>query len=256
MAPMLEEVAKDDSIKGVILRIDSPGGDALASDDIWNNLIELRKKKPMVISMSDVAASGGYYIAMTGDPVVAEPGTLTGSIGIIYGKVNLKGFYDKVGINKEIISRGKFSGMDSDYGPYTPEERERVRGLMNDFYEKFLERVSTARKMTPQEVDQLAQGRVWTGEQARSRGLVDDLGGFSKALDILKQKSGLLPDARVQLVEFPRRKSLLQLLLARFQGQDASLPAGISKWFSGWNLIERISQSHLRAEMPYAFDLR
>ena len=256
MASALDEVGNDKTIKGVIVRIDSPGGDALASDDIWRNMVNLRKKKPMVISMSDVAASGGYYMAMTGDPIVAEPGTITGSIGIVYGKLNLKGLYDKVGITKDIISRGKFAGMDSDYGPYTPEERERVRGLMNDFYTKFLERVSTARKMTPEAVDQIAQGRVWTGEQAKSIGLVDDLGGFSRALELIKQKAGLRPEARVELVEYPRRKSLLDLLLSKAQERDDRLPAGISKWLSQWKVVEEISRSRMLAWMPYSFEFR
>ena len=141
LASAFDRVAEDNSIKGVIVRIDSPGGDAFASDELWRGMNSLRKKKPMVISMSDTAASGGYYMAMTGDPIVAEPGTITGSIGIVYGKLNLKGFYDKIGIPKEILSRGKFAAMDSDYANYTPEERERVRGLMGDFYNKFLGKV-------------------------------------------------------------------------------------------------------------------
>ena len=256
MSAVFEEVGNDKSIKGVIVRIDSPGGDALASDNIWRGMVSLRKKKPMVISMSDEAASGGYYIAMTGDPLVAEPGTLTGSIGIVYGKVNLKGLYDKLGINKEIISRGKFSGMDSDYAPYTPEERGRVRELMNDFYAKFLARVATARKMTPEAVDKLAQGRVWTGEQAKNNGLIDDLGGFSRAMELMKQKAGLRPDARVELVEYPQRKNLVELLLGRAQKTEGTLPSEISQWLSQWKLVERVSQRPLWARMPYAFHFR
>ena len=108
-------------------------------------MVLLREKKPVVISMSDTAASGGYYIAMTGDPIVAEPGTITGSIGIVYGKMNLKGFYDKVGIHKEIISRGDFARMDSDYASYTPQERERVRALMKDF----LRQISCSSRRSP-----------------------------------------------------------------------------------------------------------
>src|SRR5262249_350001 len=116
MADLLEKVEKDDSIRGVVGRIDSPGGDAFASDDIWRRMNLLRANKPRAFSMADTAASGGYYLAMTGDPIIAEPTTLTGSIGIVYGKVNLRGLYDKLGINKDIIAHGKFSGLDSDYG--------------------------------------------------------------------------------------------------------------------------------------------
>ncbi|MBI3895400.1 MAG: signal peptide peptidase SppA [Acidobacteria bacterium] len=256
MKEVLEEVGEDDSIKGVLVRIDSGGGDAFASENIWRNLLELRKKKQMVISMSDAAASGGYLIAMTGDPVVAESATLTGSIGIIYGKLNLKGFYDKIGVNKEIISRGKFATLDSDYGPYTPEQRQRVQALMEDFYRKFLAKVAAARKMTPEAVDQVARGRVWTGEQAHRQGLVDELGGLERALELLKEKAGLRPDARVEIVEYPKRKSLLELIFGRIQRRDAALPAGLARWLFEWQLLERLSQRPLWTRMPYVFEFR
>ncbi|MBI4459491.1 MAG: signal peptide peptidase SppA, partial [Acidobacteria bacterium] len=256
MAAVLEEVEQDDSIRGVLLRIDSPGGDAFASENIWRSLLALRKKKPIVISMSDAAASGGYLIAMTGDPVVAEATTLTGSIGIIYGKVNLKGFYDKIGINKEIIARGRFAMLDSDYGPYTPEERRRVQILMEDFYRKFIEKVAVARKTTPEAIDQVARGRVWTGEQAKQHGLVDELGGLEKALELLKQKAALRPDARVELVEYPKRKTLLELIFSRIQGEDTALSAGLARWLSEWQSLERLSQRPLWTRMPYVFEFR
>jgi protease IV len=256
MATVLDDVAKDKSIKGVIVRIDSPGGDAFASDEIWRAMTALHKKKPVVISMSDLAASGGYYMAMTGDPIVSEPGTLTGSIGIVYGKLNLKGLYDKIGIAKEILTRGKFAAMDSDYAAYTPEERERVRALMADFYTKFVAKVAAARKMKPEAVDKIAQGRVWTGEQAKANGLVDELGGLSRAVELLKPKAGLRPDARVELIEYPARKTLLELLLSRAQEKEMSLPFGISNLVAQWRRIEQVSHSPLLARMPYAFDFR
>ena len=256
MADVLETVREDDSIKGVIVRIDSPGGDALASDEILRCMVLLREKKPVVISMSDTAASGGYYIAMTGDPIVAEPGTITGSIGIVYGKMNLKGFYDKVGIHKEIISRGDFARMDSDYNSYTPQERERVRALMKDFYDKFLARVGAARNMTPEAVDQLAQGRVWTGEQAQQNGLIDELGGFARAMELLKEKAGIRPGAPVELIEYPKRKSLFQVVLNRVRGQALGLPAGLSDWLSRWRRLESMAATPLWAWMPYAVEFR
>ena len=254
MAKVLESVRDDDSIKGVVLRIDSPGGDALASDEIWRCMILLREKKPVVISMSDTAASGGYHIAMTGDPIVAEEGTITGSIGIVAGKLNLKGFYDKVGIHKEIISRGDFARMDSDYDSYTPRERERVRTLMKDLYDKFLARVSAARNMTPEAVDQLAQGRVWTGEQAQQNGLIDELGGFDRALELLKEKAGISPETPLELVEYPKGKSLFQWLLSRVGVQALGLPAGLTENLSQWRRVERIAATPLLAWMPYVFE--
>jgi protease-4 len=256
MAEVLETVGEDESIKGVVVRIDSPGGDAFASDAIWRGMNLLREKKPVVFSMSDTAASGGYYLAMTGDSIVAEPGTLTGSVGIIYGKLNLKGFYDKLGIYKEVIPRGAFSRMDSDYGPYSPEERERVRALMSDFYQDFIAKVAAARKMTPEEVDRLAQGRVWTGEQARQNGLVDETGGFDRALELLKEKAGIPASAHVELIEFPQRKPLWELLLSRAEGGEARLPAPLSRWLFEWRHLEAMASSPLWAWLPVRFDFR
>jgi len=255
LTEILETVSEDETTKGVLVRIDSPGGDAFASDEIWRSMMLLRAKKPIVISMSDLAASGGYYMAATGDPIVAQPGTLTGSIGIIYGKLNLKGLYDKIGVQKEIIRRGPFSAMDSDYGSYTPQERERVRALMDDFYQDFLAKVADARKMTVSEVDQIAQGRVWTGEQARGNGLVDELGGLDAALAILKKNAGIAPDAQVELVEYPRSKSLIELVLERLE--EENIRAAYAAWTGQvlpWKQIERIFPSPVWARMPYAVE--
>jgi len=268
MAEVLESVAKDDSIKGVVVRIDSGGGDAIASDNIWRRMNLLREKKPLVFSMSDVAASGGYYLAMTGDPIVAEPGTLTGSIGIVYGKLNLKGFYDKLGINKEVIARGKFSGLDSDYGSYTPEERQRVRQLMDNFYQDFVKKVATARKMAPEDVDKIAQGRVWTGEQAKENGLIDEVGGFPRALELVKQKAKIPLTESVELVEFPKRKSLFALIISRAErgevrgifGGELRLPAPLSRQFArmlaDWSQLESLAQRPLWTRLPATFTFR
>src|SRR5207237_5940381 len=166
MVKLLRQVENDSSIKGVILRIDSPGGDGIASDDILHELKVLSQKKPVVVSMSDLAASGGYFIAMTGDPILAYPNTLTGSIGVFYGRVNLKGLYDKIGLKKEILSRGKFSRIDSEYGPLSPEERAKLQQEIEIFYKGFVDRVADARKRKYNEVEPLAQGRVRLGTPA------------------------------------------------------------------------------------------
>jgi protease-4 len=187
---------------------------------------------------------------------VAEPGTVTGSIGIVYGKLNLKGLYDKLGINKEIISRGRLSTMDSDYGPYSPAERERVRGLMDDFYQDFIQKVGTARKMTPEEVDRIAQGRVWTGEQALQNGLVDELGGYERALALLKEKVGIAASAPVQLVEFPERKSLWELLLSRAGAEQAYLPSVLARWLGQWEKLENLARRPLWAWLPVSFEFQ
>ena len=256
MVSVAESIAEDDSIKGVLVRIDSPGGDAFASENIWRSFMALWEKKPIVFSMSDTAASGGYLIAMTGDPIVAEASTLTGSIGIVYGKLNLKGLYDKLGVRKEIIRRGPLSAMDSDYGSYTPQERARVQALMQDFYGKFLAHVAEARKMTPEEVDRVAQGRVWTGEQAHRNKLVDEVGGVPRALELLRQKAGIPPEAGIELVEFPRRKSLLEIVVNRLQRGEARLPAELGEWLGRWERLQELSRSPWWARLPWEFGFR
>src|SRR5436190_3832418 len=183
---LLRQVANDAQIKGVIVRIDSPGGEVTASDEIWREMMLLRQKKPLVISMSDTAASGGYYIAMTGDPILAYPGTLTGSIGVVFGKPNLHGLYDKLGITKDAIERGKHAGIDSDYTPLTPEERETLRAGIDESYQDFVGKVASARHRKFEEIEPLAQGRVWLGSQAKERGLVDEIGGIDKAIEMVK----------------------------------------------------------------------
>jgi protease-4 len=145
----------------------------------------LSKKKHMVISMSDTAASGGYYIAMTGDPVVAYPGTFTGSIGVVFGKANLHGLYDKLGVNKELLSRGRFADIDSDYQPLSPAGRDKLRSAMDDNYHSFVTKVAEARRRKFDQIEPLAQGRVWLGSQAKANGLIDELGGLDRALDMV-----------------------------------------------------------------------
>ena len=135
---LVRKVANDSDIRGVILRVNSPGGDAIASDQILREVKLLSMKKPTVISMSDLAASGGYYMAMTGDPIIAYPGTYTGSIGIVFGKVNMKGLYDKVGITKDILTRGKNADIDSDYHPLTEAGKEKLEESLQEFYKGFV----------------------------------------------------------------------------------------------------------------------
>src|SRR5262249_2289467 len=142
---LLRQVGADSMIKGVIVRIDSPGGEVTASDELWREMTLLSKKKPLVISMSDVAASGGYYMAMTGDPIVAYPQTETGSIGVVFGKPDLHGLYDKVGVSKDAVQRGKHADIDSDYTPLTPDERELLRQGIDESYHEFVSKVAAAR---------------------------------------------------------------------------------------------------------------
>jgi len=210
---LVKEIGDDPGIKGVIVRVDSPGGDAIASDEILQSLKELARKKPVVISMSDVAASGGYYIAMTGDPVVAYPSTITGSIGVIYGKANLKGLYDKLGISTDTLKRGKFADIDSETQPLSPEARKKLRESIESIYDGFLKRVADGRKTTKDKIEPLAQGRVWVGNDALRIRLVDELGGIDRAIEVLQRKAKLPVDREAHLVVFPGRKSFWERLM-------------------------------------------
>ncbi|HEY4088317.1 MAG TPA: signal peptide peptidase SppA [Bryobacteraceae bacterium] len=209
---MLERVGSDSRVKAAIIRINSPGGEVVASDDMWRALNELKKKKPLVISMADEAASGGYYMAMTGSPIIAEPGTLTGSIGVVFGKPNLHGLYDKLGITKETVSRGKFALIDSDYSSLDPEGRAKLKEGIDATYQDFLEKVSASRKRPVSDIEPVAQGRVWLGDQARDKGLVDSLGGIDAAILKARQLGGIPASSRVGLVLYPGKKSLFEYI--------------------------------------------
>lgn len=248
-------IAADPGISGVILRIDSPGGDAIASDEILEELKRLSQAKPMVISMSDLAASGGYYIAMTGDPVVAHPGTLTGSIGVVYGKVNLAGLYSKLGLSKEVLKRGRFADIDSDVQPLSPEARKKLRESLDFIYDGFLRRVAEGRKKKREEVAPFAEGRVWLGKDARERGLIDETGGLEKALELLRRRAAIREDQPVHLVVFPGRRTVWSQLFGREDESSLVSPAqsllkelgpGVAPWLRGGML--RV--------MPYRIEVR
>jgi protease-4 len=218
---LLREVAADSSIKGVIVRINSPGGEVTASDEIWRQMKLLSQKKPLVISMSDVAASGGYYMALTGDQIVAYPGTETGSIGVVFGKPDLHGLYDKLGVSKDAVERGRNAGIDSDYTSLNAEQRDLLRAGIDESYHAFVEKVAEARHKPYDYIEPLAQGRVWLGSQAQPRALVDALGGLDTALALLKGKAKI-PDAdNVSVVMYPARRSLFDLLFQRSAEESA-----------------------------------
>lgn len=211
----LQRVREDEETKAVILRIDSPGGDAFASDEMWREMQLLEKAKPLVISMSDVAASGGYYLAMAKAPVVAYPGTYTGSIGVFFGKLNMRGFYDKIGLKKEILTRGRYADIYTDYRSLTDTERAKLREGIEATYRTFVQKVADARGKEWDQVHEVAQGRVWLGTQAQQHGLVDEIGGFDKAIEIAKREAGLGDDDKVRLVTYPPPKRFLDVLLSR-----------------------------------------
>ena len=211
----IRRIREDDSIKAIVLRIDSPGGSSTASDVIWRELMITRDQKPtrpLVTSMSDLAASGGYYIAMPGQVIVAQPATLTGSIGIYTGKVVVSETLAKVGINTETVTSGKNADIYSPFARFSPEQQGKIRESMQSFYDQFVEKVAEARHTTPERIDAIAQGRVWTGRQARELGLVDQLGGLDVAVAAAKQRARIPADEDVEIVVYPPRRSFYQAL--------------------------------------------
>jgi protease-4 len=218
----------DDSIKAIVLRIDSPGGSSIASDVIWRELMVTRDQqppRPLVASMSDLAASGGYYIAMPGQVIVAQPATLTGSIGIYSGKIVTGGTMKKLGVTAEEVKSGRNADINSPFKPFSPEQRAKLQDHLQGFYEQFVERAAQSRHTTPERIDAVAQGRVWTGQQAREVGLVDVLGGLDTAVTIAKQRAKIPADEDVDLVIYPPRRSLYAALAEQFGGGKSAISA-------------------------------
>ena len=213
----------------------------------------LSARKPVVISMSDEAASGGYYISMTGDPVVAYPATFTGSIGVVYGKANLRGLYEKLGISKQLLTRGRFAAIDSDYTPLDEAARRKLRESIDDTYRAFVEKVAAARKRKFEEIEPLAQGRVWLGSQAKRNGLVDELGGLDRAVELIRQKARIPRGDEIALVVYPPQRSLLERLLGRSSGAPA--PEWLRAFLKRWP-IDLLSRGGYFRLMPYSLEVR
>jgi len=232
----LRRLREDDSIKAIVLRVDSPGGSSVASDVIWRELMITRDEnpsRPLITSMSDLAASGGYYISVPGQVIVAQPGTLTGSIGIFAGKIVIDGTLDKIGISTETVKSGKNSDIYSPFSRFSPEQRMKVGQYMDGFYKSFVAKVAEGRHMTPERVDAIAQGRVWTGAQAKDRGLVDALGGLDTAVSIAKQRAHIPADEEVDLVVYSPRRSLYEALTEL--GRSSSS-------FTSWGVLMNAAQ--------------
>lgn len=218
MNEMLEECLKNKAIKAIVLRIDSPGGDATASDIIWRQIRRVSNTKPVVASMGGVAASGGYFIAMGANHIIAQPGTITGSIGVLGGKVVMQNLLRKINITSEVISRGKNAGILSPGTPFTEAERATMQRILVGIYEDFTTKVATSRGFPSSDVEEVAQGRVWTGRQALEAGLVDDLGGLETAIQSARDLAGLKPAQKVDLLIYPKEMTFQQMLEKIFSG--------------------------------------
>ncbi|MFN4260563.1 MAG: signal peptide peptidase SppA [Gemmataceae bacterium] len=224
MVQAIRQAEQDETVKAIVLRVDSPGGSALASDLIWHELRQC--KKPVIASMGDTAASGGYYISMGCRKIYAEPGTLTGSIGVVGGKLVLGGLEKKVGLNTEVITRGVNANILSTDSPFSPSERQAMTAMMKDVYDQFLAkalegRKQAGKKMTMEDLEKLAGGRIWTGWQAKDSGLIDELGTLADAITAAKEMAGE-KDTEMELLILPKPKSFFEQLLD--PQSDAQLP--------------------------------
>jgi protease IV len=212
----IDAAAKNEAIKAIVLRVDSPGGSALASDLIWHAVARAKRAKPVIVSMSGAAASGGYYIAAGATKIVAQPATITGSIGIVFSHANVQGLLTKLGINSETLDRGQYARLFSNMQSWTPEERQQVERVTEALYQTFTRKVAAGRSLDVETVDRIGRGRVWTGEQAKELGLVDHLGGMDTAIQLAKEAVGIAAEESVTLVYYPKPQGLLTVLLERF----------------------------------------
>lgn len=214
----IDKARKDEQVKAIVLRVNSPGGSALASDMIWRAVARAKEKKPVIASMGDVAASGGYYISMNADAIFAEPQTITGSIGVVGMIPNMDEFWPWVGINMQRLSRGKRAAAFLTSKSLGADDKAVIRNSMQSLYGDFVGKVAAGRGRTSEEIHKIAQGRVWTGRDALKNGLVDRLGGLRDAIAFAKDKAGIAKDQKVQVLEMPRRGGPFEALEKMFSG--------------------------------------
>jgi protease IV len=266
LAKALNDARNDKTIKAIVLRVDSPGGSGLASDIIWHAVEAAKQKKPVVVSMSDVAASGGYYISASANKIVAEPSSITGSIGVVAGKPVVKGFYDWIGVTNEYVLRGKMAGMFRETEKFTPEERAKFEEwIKNTYYNDFVPKVAQGRNKDAAYIDSVGQGRVWTGAQAKERSLVDEFGGLDRAVEIAKELAKIPADKGVHRVILPYPRTLFQELM-NSDDEDAStevqqqravlavLPEDAQRAFRFMKRMDLMTSGQSMLLMP--FDLR
>ncbi len=260
----LEELREDEKTRAVVLRINSPGGSALASDVIWEAVARLDQEKPVVASMGPMAASGGYYVAMPAREIYANPATLTGSIGVFGGKFAIGGLYEKLGITTWSTNRGPLAGIYSSPDPFTDLERAKIRERIEAFYETFVTKAAEGRNMTYEQLDAVAQGRVWTGAQALDVGLVDHLGGLEEAVDRAAELAGLAPGEWRRRV-MPKEKTFFETLLES-PSDEARIHGQVLVAAFGEDLVQSLMQARqiegilrregLVAALPYQLEIR
>ncbi|NNE99200.1 MAG: signal peptide peptidase SppA [Pyrinomonadaceae bacterium] len=267
----VNRAAEDSSIKAIILRVNSPGGSALASDLMWHAIENAKAKKPVVVSMADMAASGGYYIACNANKIVAEPSTLTGSIGVFMGKPVMSGFYDWIGQTNEYVLRGKNAGIFREDKKWSEEERAKMQDQADKiYYTDFVPKVAKGRNMDSEKVNSLGQGRVWTGKQAKENGLIDEIGGLEKAISIAKELAEIPAENEVKRIALPKPPSLF----GRFFGSDEdstfsqaqerkaqellikSLPEDARRSLRFAGIFDRMKRGEAMMMLPYELEIK
>jgi protease-4 len=263
----VNDAAKDESIKAIVLRVNSPGGSALASDLMWHAIEEAKAKKPVVVSMGDYAASGGYYIACNANKIVAEPSTVTGSIGVFMGKPNVKGLYDWIGFSNEYVLRGKNAGIFRETESWTESERAKMEQQTNTIYfDDFVPKVANGRNMSPEKVNEIGQGHVWTGTQGKENGLVDEFGGIEKAIEIAKELAKIPADQEVSRVAFPKPRSFFETFFgggfAEMKERKAqetlakSLPEDAKRALRYAELFDQMKRGETMMIMPFELTIK
>lgn len=236
----IKQAREDDRVKVVLLRINSPGGSVPATQEVGDELEKLKKAgKKVVVSMGDVAASGGYWLAAKADRIVANPGTMTGSIGVIMETQNMQELYKKVGITPQVIKSGQFKDIGSSNRPMTEQERQLLQAMVNDMYNQFVDVVAKGRKMDPAQVRKIADGRILTGRQAKSLGLVDDIGNYYDAIEIAKKMVGI--KGEVELIEYGQKSPFAEMF-GGISKSAVKLLLGDLNSSNGARLVEEYSQ--------------
>jgi len=221
----LKDLREDENVDAVVLRVNSPGGSGMASDSIWREVELTKQVKPVVVSMGDYAASGGYYISMGADRIVAQPGTLTGSIGVFGGKLNMEGLFKSLGVNPYTFERGEYSNILSTTSDFDDDELAKFQGFLDGFYDTFVNKAATGRDMTFDQLHEVAQGRVWTGEQALERGLVDELGGLNTAIAAAMELANITGD--VEILRLPERRGFFEQLMEEISNPQPDARVGL-----------------------------
>ena len=253
----LRKLKYNDDVKAVVLRVNSPGGSAFASEQIWYAVKELKTKKPVIVSMGDYAASGGYYISCGADTIVAEPTTLTGSIGIFGMVPNVKELTDKIGLSYDVVKTNKYADFGNIMRPFSEGEKALLQMMVAEGYDTFITRCAEGRHTTKEAIEKIAEGRVWTGEAAKELGLVDELGGIDKALDIAVAKARV---GGYTIVSYPEKKDVLSSLLDTKPTnyvESQLLKSKLGEYYRQFGLLTNLKeQSMIQARVPFELNIK